>query len=45
VHDGPVQIIIDSHDIQGPRGTPLIRPRGKGSVPGGIKWGGAPPKL
>jgi len=45
VHDGPVRIIIDSHDIQVPAGTQLIRPRGKGSVPGGIKWGGTPPKL
>ncbi|VVT00183.1 conserved hypothetical protein [Sphingomonas sp. EC-HK361] len=45
VHDGPVRIIIDSHDINVPTGTPLIRPRGKGSVPGGIQWGGPPPRL
>jgi hypothetical protein len=45
VHDGPVRIIVDSHDIQVPAGTQLIRPRGKGSVPGGITWGGPLPKL
>lgn len=45
VHDGPAHIIIGSHDIQVPPGTPLVRPRGKGSVPGGISFAGAPPKL
>lgn len=45
VHDGPVRIIVDTHDINVPAGTPMIRPRGKGSVPGGIQWGGLPPKL
>ena len=45
VHDGPAHIIIGSHDIQVPRGTPLVRPRGKGSVPGGVSFAGAPPRL
>jgi hypothetical protein len=45
VHDGPVRIIIESYDIDVPAGTPLIRRRGKGSVPGGVQWSGTPPKL
>lgn len=45
VHDGPVRIVVESHDIDVPRNTPLIRRRGKGSVPDGIQWGGMPPKL
>lgn len=45
VHDGPAQIIIGSHDIQVPPGTPLVRPRGNGSVPGGVSFAGTPPKL
>ncbi|UVO49042.1 hypothetical protein M0208_00325 [Sphingomonas sp. SUN019] len=45
VHDGPVQIIVGTHDIDVPSGTPLIRRRGKGNVPGGIRWSGAPPRL
>jgi hypothetical protein len=45
VHDGPARIIIGSHDIQVPPGTPLVRARGKGSVPGGVSFAGAPPKL
>lgn len=45
VHDGPAEIVIGSHDIQVPRGTPLVRTRGKGSVPGGVRFAGAPPKL
>ncbi len=45
VHDGPVRIIINSHDIDVPPGTPLIRTRGKGSVPGGIRFSSHPPKL
>lgn len=45
VHDGPARIIIGSHDIQVPPGTPLVRRRGQGSVPGGVSFAGAPPKL
>ncbi|MBB4098350.1 hypothetical protein [Sphingomonas kyeonggiensis] len=45
VHDGPAHIVIGSHDIQVPPGTPLVRPRGKGSIPGGVTFSGAPPKL
>ena len=45
VHDGAARIIIGSHDIQVPPGTPLVRPRGKGSVPGGVQFAGTPPKL
>ena len=45
VHDGPAKIIIGSHDIQVPPGTSLVRPRGGGSVPGGVSFAGAPPKL
>ncbi|WOF42487.1 hypothetical protein KNJ79_15075 [Sphingopyxis indica] len=45
VHDGPAKIIIGSHDIQVPPGTPLVRSRGGGSVPGGVSFAGEPPKL
>lgn len=45
VHDGPVRIVIDAHDIDVPAGTQLVRLRGKGSVPGGIRWGGRAPKI
>lgn len=45
VHDGPAKIIIGSHDIQVPPGTPLWRSRGGGSVPGGVSFAGTPPKL
>jgi hypothetical protein len=45
VHDGPAKIIIGSHDIQVPPGTPLIRSRGGGSVPGGVSFAGTLPKL
>lgn len=45
VHDGPAQIVIGSHDIQVPPGTSLVRSRGGGSVPGGVSFAGAPPKL
>lgn len=45
VHDGPAKIIIGSHDIQVPPGTPLVRSRGGGSVPGGVSFAGTPPKL
>ncbi len=42
---GPAKIIIGSHDIQVPPGTPLVRSRGGGSVPGGVSFAGTPPKL
>ena len=45
VHHGPAKIIIGSHDIRVPPGTPLIRSRGGGSVPGGVSFAGTPPKL
>ena len=45
VHNGPAKIIIGSHDIQVPKGTPLVRSRGGGSVPGGVSFKGDPPKL
>lgn len=45
VHDGPVRIIIGSHDIEVPKGTPLVRTRGKGSVPGGVTFATDPPRL
>ncbi|MBC9031000.1 hypothetical protein IAG41_01210 [Sphingomonas sp. JC676] len=45
VHDGRVRLIIDSHDIQVPAGTPLVRSRSGGSIPGGIQFGTAPPRL
>ena len=45
VHNGPAKIIIGSHDIQVPPGTPLVRPRGGGSVPGGVSFAGTPPRL
>lgn len=45
VHDGPAQIIIGSHDIQVPPGTPLVRSRNGGSVPGGVSFAGTPPEL
>lgn len=45
VHDGPARIVIGSHDIQVPPGTPLVRSRGGGSVPGGVSFSGTPPKL
>lgn len=45
VHNGPAKIIIGTHDIQVPPGTPLVRPRGGGSVPGGVSFAGTPPKL
>lgn len=45
VHDGPAKIIIGSHDIQVPPGTPLWRSRSGGSVPGGVSFKGEPPKL
>jgi len=45
VHDGPAKIIIGSHDIQVPPGTPLVRSRGGGSVPDGVSFAGTPPKL
>lgn len=45
VHDGPAKIIVGSHDIQVPPGTPLVRSRGGGSVPGGVSFAGTPPKL
>ncbi|WP_332816608.1 hypothetical protein [Sphingopyxis sp.] len=45
VHDGPAKITIGSHDIQVPPGTPLVRSRGGGSVPGGVSFAGTPPKL
>ena len=43
VHDGPVQIIIGSHDIQVPSQTPLVRMEG-GAIPGGIIWRSGPPR-
>ena len=45
VHHGAAKIIIGSHDIQVPPGTPLVRSRGGGSVPGGVSFAGTPPKL
>lgn len=45
VHDGAAKIIIGSHDIHVPPGTPLVRSRGGGSVPGGVSFAGTPPKL
>ncbi len=45
VHHGPAKIIIGSHEIQVPPGTPLVRSRGGGSVPGGVSFAGTPPKL
>ena len=45
VHHGLAKIIIGSHDIQVPPGTPLVRSRGGGSVPGGVSFAGTPPKL
>jgi len=42
VHDGPVRIIIGSHDIQVPSQTPLVRMEG-GAIPGGIVWRSGPP--
>lgn len=45
VRDGPAKIIIGSHDIQVPPGTPLVRLRSGGSVPGGVSFAGDPPKL
>ncbi len=45
VHGGPAKIIVGSHDIQVPPGTPLVRSRGGGSVPGGVSFIGTPPKL
>lgn len=38
VQDGPVRIIVGSHDIRVPPGTPLVRTASGGSVPGGIDW-------
>lgn len=45
VHDGPARIIIGSHDIQVPPGTPLVRPRDGGSVLDGVQFAGPPPRL
>lgn len=45
VNNGPARIIIGSHDIQVPPGTPLVRSRGGGTVPGGVSFAGTPPKL
>ncbi len=45
VYDGPAQIVIGSHDIQVPPGTPLVRSRNGGSVPGGVRFAGTPPQL
>ena len=45
VHNGPAKIIIGSHDIRVPPGTPLVRSRGGGAVPGGVSFAGTPPKL
>ena len=45
VHNGPAKIIIGSHDIQVPPGTPLVRSRSGGTVPGGVSFKGDPPKL
>lgn len=45
VHNGPAKIIVGSHDIQVPAGTPLVRSRSGGSVPGGVSFAGTPPKL
>lgn len=45
VYDGPVRIVVGSHDIQAPAGTPLVRPRSGGSVPGGIVWQSGAPQL
>lgn len=45
VYDGPAQIVIGSHDIQVPPGTPLVRSRNGGSVPGGVQFAGTPPQL
>lgn len=45
VHKGAARIIVRSHDIQVPPGTPLVRSRGGGSVPGGVSFAGTPPKL
>lgn len=45
VHDGPAQIVVGSHDIQVPPGTPLVRSRNGGSVPGGVAFAGTPPQL
>lgn len=45
VYDGPVRIVVGSHDIQAPAGTPLVRLRSGGSVPGGIVWQNGAPQL
>ncbi|WP_342657810.1 hypothetical protein NPJ82_14745 [Sphingomonas sp. NY01] len=45
VHDGPVRLVIGTHDIQVPKGTPLVRRQGKAGVAGGIQFAGAPPRL
>lgn len=36
VYHGPVRIVVGSHDIAVPSGTPLVRTSDGGSVPGGI---------
>lgn len=45
IYDGPVRIIVDSHEIDVPAGTPLVRMRGKGAVIGGITFRSGAPKL
>lgn len=45
VHDGSARIYIESHDIQVPSGTPLVRSRGGGRVIGGVQFAGDPPRL
>jgi hypothetical protein len=45
VYDGPVRVVVGSHDIQAPPGTPLVRLRSGGSVPGGIVWQSGAPAL
>lgn len=45
VHDGNARIYIESHDIQVPKGTPLVRSRGGGRVIDGVQFAGTPPQL
>lgn len=45
VYDGPVRVVVGSHDIQAPPGTPLVRLRSGGSVPDGIIWQSGAPQL
>lgn len=45
VQDGPVRIIVGSHDIQVPPKTPLVRTASGGTVPGGIEWRSGAPRI